>query len=306
MFARPWHLIGAGAMTGLLTVGALIAADPASATAFAPAVELNSTGGTGAGDGLRITYGSGQIQVHRNGTAQMHDGAASPSGNTTSTLLNGIYLQIGNTLVGPQHAAIADTTLTPASWTSITATAPTSDVILSTLTYTAGLTYRIYLTIGYEHATDQYFTENLQVEVPGGNSDVVKLYRTIDTELDGSDTGAGFYDVTDATRPTVGVRGSDPTHIEAFRRTGNLPWTGYWSGQSSCMYSDTCTATSNQGFLNRGLDFPASGSSINTTPSTNNGIGLVWDLVTPVVGAVCVPVSACSLVAITLMAVSKL
>ncbi len=277
MFARPRRSLGIGVAVSMLAAGLAVTAVPASA--FSPSVELNATGGTDASNGLRIKYGSGQIQVVRNGVDQMHATGSFPGSTTASTLLNGIYLRVGNTLVGPRHAGVSGGTLTPVEWTSITATNSGSTQILSTLTYTTGsLTYQINVTLDYLAATDQYFTENLVVQFPVGNVDVVKVYRTIDTQLDGSDTGAGFYDVTDSTRPTVGVRSADLTHVLAFRKTSGPAWTGYWSGQSSCMYSDTCTATTGLGYLNRGTDFPASAASVDSNAATNNGIGIEWDL----------------------------
>jgi CshA-type fibril repeat protein len=272
--------IGLALAFALVTAMLVTGAPPTSALpSYGAAVELNAMGGTVSNDGLHLTYGSGQLQVARAGGSQL-SGNFVPSNGTVNGLLNGIYLMVGTTLVGPTHSAFAGGTLTRVPWTTISASTPATTVISSSMTYVDGpLTYSVYLTIGYDANTDQFYNESFQLYVPFGNAAAVKLYRTMDTLLDGADTGTAFYDTTDPQRPAVGIRSStDPAHMLAFRKAGSTPgWTGYWSGESSCMYSDVCVPTAGTGFLNRGIDFPASTSSINTG-AANNGIGVVWDM----------------------------
>src|SRR5690349_13304221 len=114
---RPRRSISIGVALSLLSAGLVVTADPASA--YSAAVELNAAGGTVAGtDGLRIRYGSGQLQVTKDGVDQLA-GSIVPDSTTVATLLNGYYLRIGTTLVGAQHAGISGGTGTVQPWTAV-------------------------------------------------------------------------------------------------------------------------------------------------------------------------------------------
>lgn len=278
------RVVGLAAALCLVGATLVVGAAPASATGYDPALELNPTGGTIAGgDGLHISYGSGQLQMARDGVGQFHAPGSVPSSTTVSTLLNGIYLRVADVLVGPRNST-AGGVLGGTEWDTITtsydSTSPTQQ-INSTLTYAAygGALYTLDVRLFYNRPTDEYLTEDLILNVTGnglGAEDPVKLYRVIDTELDGSDTGAGYYETTYG--PTVGVHsGTNVNHIAAFRRPSPGPdWTGWWSGQASCLFSNVCPG--GLGYLNNGRDFPADSTSVNAVAGTNNAIGIMWDL----------------------------
>ena len=275
----------AGVAAAVVLAGSGAVALAPAALAFDSVVEVNSSGGTSSSNGLRISYGSGQIQVKRQSTNQVFYKNTTPSSATNSNLYNGIYLRVGDTLIGPDHGSLAAATgllNTVSEWDTITTSGGSSGAgsLGSTLTWTdpaTSLPYSVDLTLSYTSTSDDFFHETLVAHVPAGNTKIVKLYRTIDTQLNGRDRGPGFYNTSSTPSPIVGV--IDDSALEAFRYTGGPAWTGYWSGRFSCMYRDYSTCPGGQGYLHRGLDLPASRAvSINADPDTDNGMGINWDL----------------------------
>jgi putative cell wall-binding protein len=261
------------------------------ATAFAgggggdigPTVSLNSSGGNTTSDGLRVYYGDGQIQVERDGVGQVYDNGDFPDPTTTDELNNAIILRVGTTIVGPSGldddagGQMTDT----ADWDSITTSGGSvsgAGTILSTLTWTdqvTGLVYSVDMTLTYDGESD-FYHEQAVVNVPTGNTKIVKLYRGIDTLLGGNDAGPGFYR---SAGPIVGVISADDTLVEAFRYTAGPTWTGYWSGYYYCLFGNDGSCPGGHGFSNYGLDYPSTPSTaINSDPTTDNGMGIEWDL----------------------------
>ena len=64
-------------------------------------VVINPTGGTASTNGIRLTVGNtGQIQVLRNGTGQLYSPSNTAGATNNSSMDNGVYLAVGNTVVG--------------------------------------------------------------------------------------------------------------------------------------------------------------------------------------------------------------
>ena len=69
-------------------------------------VVINPTGGTGSTDGIRLTIGNtGQLQVIRNGTGQLYNPNLSAGATTSTSMTNGVFVAVGNTVLGPQNFA---------------------------------------------------------------------------------------------------------------------------------------------------------------------------------------------------------
>ncbi len=280
------RLSGAGVAVALVAAATLIP----SVTAFAggggqidPTKVLNSDGGLTTLDGLAVYYGNGQIQVERDGVGQVYGDGSFPDPTTTGELNNAIILRVGATIVGPQGLDdVPGGAMTDAvDWDSITAVGGSSTgagTITSTLTWTdpaTTLVYSVNMTLSYDGTSDHYH-EQAVVNVPAGNAKVVKLYRGIDTLLGGDDAGPGFYQ---STGPVVGVISADHALVEAFRYTAGPTWTGYWSGFYYCLFGNDSGCPNAHGFSNYGLDFPDTPSlSIDPRPTTDNGMGLDWDI----------------------------
>jgi CshA-type fibril repeat protein len=284
MFGRPrLRAIGIASALAMLSAGLVVGANPAAAD---PPNELNSGGGTSAIDGLHIYSDSDQIQVKRMGLSQLSGIDQLPlSSGVNANLSNGIYLLVGSTLIGPQtNATVGATVTSRVPWDSVATTNSGTGIsggtLTSTMTWTTGgLVYTVVRALQYLSLTDNRIHETITVTVPSGNPGIVKLYETMDTLAGGHETGVGYYN-PNGSQPTVGVTTSDGSG-EAIRYIDDpRPWTGYWSGQNSCMYVDNCQTLGDLGYLNRGADFPSppTATSLNTDPSTNNGIGVDIDL----------------------------
>ncbi|TFV53169.1 hypothetical protein [Blastococcus sp. TF02A-35] len=278
---RPRPRLAPRALTALGTAAGLVLLGAGPAQAYDPPVGVNTSGGTNASDGLAIHYGSEQIQIRREGRGQVYGQMQLPAATTTSGLFNGIYLRVGDTLVGPRHSKVTTTAGDVAQsveWDSVTATGGSTTgpgAITSLLTWTdpdTARAYEVQLTLGYAATSDDFYTETAQVTVPAGNTETVKLYRSIDTTLNGRDEGAGF--ASGGSHPVVGVIDDDRTVVEAYRHVSGPVWTGYWSGEYSCMFMDCAE----QGFMNRGRDYPTGSAALNPDSLTDNGMGINWDL----------------------------
>lgn len=253
-----WTVPASGKGGGPGSVGALF---------DAPAT-INASGGTNATDGLKIVYGSAQLQVFRLGSGQIYDPSMSPSSTTNTNLDQGIYLQVGTTTVGPDQFAYAGGTQTRVDWDTITTTggsASGSGTITTTLSKTlpTGL-YTVAITIGYTLPND-YFTMTAIVTIPAGNTGTVRLYHELDTFLGASDNGPGFFQA--GPPAIVGVQ--QPGVVEAFRYRSGPAWSGYYSA----FYDDESDGA--PGAPNNGVDY---GNTIDPSPSTDNGIAIDYNL----------------------------
>jgi len=270
---------------------------------------INTSGGTTATNGLRITYGGGQIQVHRNSSrlriGEVFDSKKSPVICDTclyddTDMFNGVYLAVGNTLVGPsgdmrqqcygENAVFVTCQMKHVPWNSVTTTggsASGSGTITSRLTFNGAQgAYVVDLTLTYV-ANNDYFSYRAVVTPPAQNTQMVKFYQMVDSYLGASDSGPGFYQ--GGAQPMVGtekvVNGKNT--LEALRNTGRA-WDGYFSGLYLCMYGaegvDSNTGAVLQrcptysGSMRSGGDLYTGADAINPDPSVDNGFAGVWKL----------------------------
>lgn len=253
-------------MSAFLTVTMLGTASPSHAADTQ--ITLNSSGGTGATDGIRVSYQSGQWQIKRNGTGQLYHPDSLPTG--FGSMGNGTWLTVSDGSSGETVGSIdgIDTGngITSTTWDSVDTTGPSSSgsgSFTSDLTAIVdGLTYVVHLTAKYT-APNSYFTQTYTVDIPAGNTKQVRLYTGYDTYLSGGDAGAGFYNVG----PPIQV-GVTKDVIEALQYVSGPAWAGYASRQ----YRQITGSTGGWG-QGYGTDYP---DSIDPDPTTDNGIGVNW------------------------------
>ncbi|HKY47491.1 MAG TPA: fibronectin type III domain-containing protein [Acidimicrobiia bacterium] len=231
---------------------ALLAATmPASAQAAAePQAIINASGGDAGEPGLRIHYGNGQLQVYRDGNAQLYPGSE-PNGLPSTWFYNAIALNLEGIAYTPAADMVpgfrfADTTQTGGS-------ASGSGTIAGTLdTGVAG--FVVAVTIDYTFP-NEYFSLTLTID--GGTTTLpLKLYHF---GLSQAYNYPGFHV---ATPPTVGIAAAGM--VQAFRYRSGVPWTGYFSGYFTDAWN----------LIQTGSDFNDA-ISTNGDPKT---YGIMWDL----------------------------
>ncbi|HKY47492.1 MAG TPA: fibronectin type III domain-containing protein [Acidimicrobiia bacterium] len=247
--ARQWLV--AGTLTALFATTLPLTAQAASQAE----VVLNSAGGNSAGDGLRIHYGNGQLQVARNGANQMYYPWQTPGSVPNPWIYNAIALNIDGVAYTP--GAISSINGAPFANTTQSGGSTGSGTIAGTLeTGVAG--FDVDVTITYTLPND-YFNVTLVVN-RGATTQPLKLYHFIDSYLAGADEGPGFFTASPA---TVGV--AKPGTVEAFRHVSGPAWTGYFSGNFQLPWPQVAA----------GQNFD---DAINADPTTDNGFGIMWDL----------------------------
>ncbi|WP_067501180.1 fibronectin type III domain-containing protein [Actinoplanes sp. TFC3] len=240
---------------GVSSVG-LVPSTAASADPVATqVVTINSTGGDAAGKGLRIAYGSGKLQVFRNGTGQLFE---------PSTLPTAPNANLGNAFALSFDDGNGDVEwVNPRRFRTITAyggsTSGSGTITSRMVARYKQRNYFVDLTISYVYPND-YFTESVRVTVPSGNTATVRAYQYMDTYLGGSDQGPGYYN---ASPSTAGVTGSGV--VEALQRVSGPAWSGYYSA----LYSHL------EDYPRNGTDYP---DIIDPNPATDNGVGISYDL----------------------------
>ncbi len=220
----PRALIVAAAGT-LCFAGVFGATGPANAVGAG--VVINASGGTAtAGSGLKITYGWGQLQVHRNGGGQLYNQSSVPTAVANTNMYNSIALYAEGTWVSGTTTGSGSI---PAgnAWDTVTASggsASGSGTITSLLSKTINARlYTVAVTLSYTFPND-IFTIAYVVTIPAGAPGAVKLYHSMDSYLGGADQGPGFYSATPSA--TVGVAKSGV--VEALRYRSGPAWTGYY------------------------------------------------------------------------------
>ncbi|MEL6946131.1 MAG: DUF4347 domain-containing protein, partial [Pseudomonadota bacterium] len=272
---------------------------------------INSSGGNLAdgSDGLAIhVIANGQLQVEFKGATQTYHPSVL---DDSATLFNGVYLAVGNTVTG----GFADSSLSggfyngPANGPGISSTDVTfveegqsvsgtgtgTDpiVVTTTMFYDAG-----GASGAYNPATDfqveiittyvvpnPYFTQSVTITPPASNSDPVKFYHALDTFLninvppgDNPDEGPAF---TLAQSPgnlsVVGVaRDADGDgSIDSFTAFAEVQGGEEFDQHYSAQY-DGAGLYSNG--INNGGDIV---NTIDTDPSTDNGLGIQFNLDQP-------------------------
>jgi len=273
-------LIAVGAAIGFGTLQLASAASPGTT------VTINPSGGSSPTDGLRISYAGGQMQIKRDGNDQLYAVDPPAGGNSYNQIALGVGDSVGGgTLFLPEGLAggwfrqVVAGSVTKVGWD--TSTTENADGFTSVLSgTTGGLTYTVTARYVYT-APDDHFLVTYTVDVPEGNTQEVRLYHVMDSNLGGSDTGPGFYEAA-ATCPgggtagqVVGVDASVQNVVEAIQYVSGADWAGYASGEYWWyVFSWTTGATPvtpyGQGSL---ADYP---NVVNTDPSTDNGYGVNW------------------------------
>lgn len=228
----------------------------------AAVVQLNSTGGSNATNGLRIYIDeTTEMQVRRlNNSGQLYSPSVVPSNNN---LDNGIYLRANNTIYGPRHFAY--TASTEYSNTSLSNPSPTTvsqGVVQSTTARFGTPQYSLLVpgpsvTVNWKYTYPlDYITAEVTLVVPLGypvsSTNPVRYYHAIDTYLGGSDNGCGVryvdtngkqvvgtYPLTSGNCPSSNSLPANLDVVESFRERNRKFdhycvgfWNTFWSSSS--------------------------------------------------------------------------
>ncbi len=239
-------------------------------------VTINPTGGTGTTDGIKLTIGNtGQLQVLRNGTGQLYNPNLTAGAATNTSMTNGIFLAVGNTVAGPANfATLASTGVTLQEWTPISNTftpqgsgGTATTVLRATI---GGRNYDLTVTWLYTYPNDFVIVTHSLV-IPAGNSSTVRLYHVADAFLGGDDFGPSFFSLG----PPALVGGYRPASniVEAWRYRSGITWTGYFAGFYACLFDGTRCPAGQVNSVN------AAGTFTNyIEPTTvDNSFGIMWN-----------------------------
>jgi len=268
----------------LLTAGLAAAGGSlpvASAASPGTTVTLNSTGGTNATDGLKISYAGGQFMVWRDGKDQLYGGTPPASYNYNQVVLGvgtvggGGTLLMPGVLLGNQTVAGG---VSKVGWDTVTTT--TAEGFTSVLTGVVNaLTYTVTVDVEYT-VPDLYFFVTYTVDVPAGNTDEIRLYHALDSYLEGFDQGAGFSAAGGTCAnggsygQAIGVTSSTGATVEVLQYVSGAAWDGYYSG----VYQEVVFSrdySSNLVPWGQG-SLAAYPDVIVTDPTTDNGYGVNW------------------------------
>jgi hypothetical protein len=261
--------------------------DPTVNSTSMPVTIFNGSGGTTDTNGLKIwANGAGNLQINRNGVGQMFSQNSTPSTspNNSITSNHGWVLGIGTLSSWNQYrsssfnpSANTSNTIIP---TAVYCRNPSTNTYEKEMEFTTsknGLNYKFHLIYSYT-IPNQFFTITYKVIIPTGNTESVRFIQGWDTYLSipgvtGGDNGPGF------------ITGQSPNYVmgtqktlngeriyQAFKYSSGTPWSGYYSAT----YSDL-NSTSGGFFSTKALDFLRYLNIINTTATTDNGIGISID-----------------------------
>ena len=220
---------------------------------------INDQGGSSGDPGLKIHYANGEIQVVRDGAYQFSTAGQTPGNPPDNDIDNAIAVVIGTTpgltnAYTPSNNIIHERPFADATQTG--GSLAGSGTIAGTLDTGAGVD--VDVTIDYVYPND-YFTVTLDVNRSAPTAEI-RLYHFFRSWLGNSSQGPGFYTPSPA---TVGVEGT--TTSEALRYVSGPAWTGYFSGNFGIPH----------GVVEGSQDF---NNAIDTTPTTHNGFGIMWNL----------------------------
>lgn len=236
---------------------------------------LNSSGGQcsfdGANGGLSVHAGdNSQFQVERcsaNGVTSKsrqyyYTGYTPPNQN----LFNSTFLRIGSTVFGAYGGGWFGANT---AWTSVSSSGgSTLGDGTSTTVYSAttgGLTYTVTQTVAYVFPND-FYTVKLDVAIPSGNTQNVRLYSWTDIMLDGDDNGVCSRDTS---FPEYVIADNTAATVYAGYRQRSIAnhWDRYWCG----FYSDA---------PNLYIKGTSSGNLPNTLNTANHDVGsaVQWDI----------------------------
>ncbi|WMW79366.1 hypothetical protein RF679_11980 [Undibacterium cyanobacteriorum] len=261
--------------------------------ASAQVVELNSTGGTTATNGLHFYIeNTTKIQVRRlNNTGQVYSPTAIPPSNN---LDNGIFIRGNGLVYGPSHTV---TTFNPTggmySTSSISAVTPANPAtagVQQSATSNFGIASGPQVTVVWKYTTPlDFLTAEVTLTIPAAYpvsaANPVRYYHVFDTYLGGSDSGCGvnvagskrivgtYSSLGGATPcPTSTALPTSGTIVESFReRVGT--------------FSSYCAAGWSTFFVNGApncsvLQSAAMSNTITTTLQ-DTGIGIAYDFTAP-------------------------
>lgn len=259
-------------------------------TAIAVTIELNSTGGTSATDGLHFYIdNTSKIQVRRlNNTGQVYSSTVTPPNNN---LDNGVFLRANGTVYGASHTVGTGFTPTAYSTTSISATAPanpSSAGVQQSVINALGVTAGPQISIVWKYTTPlDFLTADVTLTIPVGYAvsaaNPVRYYHVFDTFLGGSDKGCGVnvagtprivgtYSSIAGACPTSTALPTSGTIIESFRER-----TGTFSSYCAALWSSFFT----NGAPNCSVLQSAVLSNTITTTEIDTGIGIEYDFTAP-------------------------
>lgn len=257
-------------MKPLVLVAAL-----APALVFAQVV-INPTGGTTSSNGIRVTVGNtGQVQVLRLGTGQFYNPSLTAGATTISSMDNGVFLAVGNTVVGPRNfATVAGPGVTLVEWTPVSNTLTpqgSGGTATTVLRATVGTnTYTLTVTWQYVYPND-FVTVTHALTVPAGNTATIRLYQGFDAYLGGDDFGPSFSSVG----PPTLVGGYRPASniVEAWRYRSGIAWTGYFAGFYGCLFDESRCPAGQNNSINSAVTF----TNYVESSTVDNAFGIMWN-----------------------------
>jgi outer membrane protein OmpA-like peptidoglycan-associated protein len=250
-----------------LMAGALAVTAPASAADSSPPV-INAAGGTWSTDGLRIAYDTGQLRVHRADVDLLPYDAVTTTGVRVTGPSSGIFLRVGDRLVGKAMAGMgapAEAITAREDWTSVRQSGGSTTgagTVTSTLDWTQPGTLREYsvdVALQYDGVGSEVH-ETFTVQVPDGNADVVKLYQVMRSSL------------------TYGFGQQSPGRIGAIGYDGSVVGIkGGAATRQSGTFVGTFPRLSGE-YLDGGRDLPPTLDGSDFSPGAYKELGVSWDL----------------------------
>ncbi|MDO9191621.1 MAG: hypothetical protein Q7U12_01860 [Undibacterium sp.] len=277
---------------GVLLVLLMLAGERVS---MAAVVELNSTGGTTATNGLHFFIeDTTHMQVRRlNNTGQVYSpGAIPPSVN----LDNGVFLLANTKVYGPSHT-VSGFNPTGGMYNTYSITAPipanpSSAGVQQIATNNLGITAGPQVTINWKYTTPlDFLTADVTIVIPPtytvSVAKPVRYYHVFDTYLGGSDSGCGvkFTDsngkaVVGTYPPPSGTTCPSSTSIpagvtivESFRERSGLAFSKYCAAGWSTFFTN--------GGVNCSVLQTAPLSNTIVTSYQDTGIGVEFDFTAP-------------------------
>ncbi|MBS7254298.1 hypothetical protein [Flavobacterium branchiicola] len=237
-------------------------------------------------DGIRINLsGAGNMQIRRYGTGQIYGSGTDITAGTTSPYavpgtFHGLALSVGAS-VYEGGSLVAGTTsnlrLIPVSSTKqseiLQPDGKTSINVIRLAAVKNDLIYMLEVKYTYVYPESNFLID-YKVTIPPGNTEQVKLAHGWDTYLGSSDYGPGItigqWDPeTDRAKPNFVVGTKRTPSYEAFQYKSGVPWDGYFSAAYNLLNSDLGSASPRP--------FMTFDNTINTSASTDNGIGISMD-----------------------------
>lgn len=273
----------------VLTINGAGGSDAGGADGIALTFNMNTLGGSAADAGDNVKY---------KGVNYTYD-AESEGGDT------GVHLNIGGQLYSTMNGSAASSCLlTPGEGTDANGdpctdltsadTLPFDDLVISSVTGSAKINgttasgagsavmtytahhadgdFKLIRTITYT-ANAKFYKEKLQVVVPAGNTNAVKLYKGGDLAPGGSDNGMSIYmsepvkniqAVEDSTNSVYGMK-------EVAAETGMSTFEGAYADDYFSAYE----------YVTKGTDLPLGHDAGDALNYHDSGAMIMWDLGTP-------------------------